>query len=156
MPTFLRTTLLLLTFLSATALAEEPSALNWVKIDTSYFEFFTPTDFKKVAINGEDSYAGKYQSRTITLEFDYGLYSNSLSKPDGAHELIERSEVIHGHKAKIVTYTKSNTEFVIAIHFPQGGRPYKSGNGLTIISICRSKADYEVVQKIYSSIKFIK
>ena len=97
----------------------------------------------------------EFDLEQVLLSFDYGLYSNSLHKLDSYREYFEQTEVIHGHKAKIVTYTKSNTEFVIAIHFPQGGRQYKSGNALTIISICRSKQDYDVVQKIYSSIKFL-
>lgn len=155
MTKLLKIILLLLTAISTLVSAEELAALKWSKVNATYFEFSLPDNFKKVARHGEDSYVGEYQSKTVLLSFDYGQYSNSLQKLDSYREYFEQTEVIHGHKAKIVTYTKSNTEFVIAIHFPKGGRPYKSGNALTIISICRSKQDYDVVQKIYSSIKFL-
>lgn len=155
MANFLRIILLLSAAISSYACAEELATLKWSKVNATYFEFSLPDNFKKVARHGDDSYVGEYQSKTVLLSFDYGLYSNSLQKLDSYSEYLERTEIIHGHKAKIVTYTKPSTKFVIAINFPKGGRLYKSGNALTIISICRSKRDYEVVQKIYASIRFL-
>ena len=140
--------------MSFIAYAEESAVLKWSKINEFYFEFYLPSTFKKIEVHGEDSYVDKYQSRTITLNFDYGKYSNPLEKPLGAHEHQEWVEEINGRKAKIVTYKKSNTEFVISIHFAKGGRPYKSGNMLSVFSVYRSKNDYEVVEKIYRSIAF--
>lgn len=136
------------------AYAEQSADMKWSKIDEYYFEFYLPEIAKKVEVRGEDSYVRKYQSRTITLNFDYGRYSNSLEKPVAAHEYQEWIEEINGRKAIIMTYKKSNTEFVISIHFAKGGRPYKSGNMLSVFSVSRSKNDYEVVERVYRSITF--
>lgn len=155
MTKFFKLILLVVTSSYCLAHVEESAVMKWSEINESYFEFSLPSTFKKIEVHGEDSYVRKYQSRTITLNFDYGKYSNSLEKPVGAHEYKEWVEEINGRKAKIMTYKKSNTEFAISVHFAIGGRPYKSGNMLNMFSVCRSKNDYEVVERIYRSIAFI-
>ena len=45
--------------------------------------------FKKIEVHGKNSYVRKYQSKTITLDIDYGQYSNSLKQFVDAHEYKE-------------------------------------------------------------------
>jgi len=149
-----RLILLLLAYVSISACADELATLNWLKVNESYFELSLPNSFKKVVMHGEDSFVGEYKSETITLSFDYGPYSDTLQNKHNHNQYKEWREQINGHEAKMVTYTKSNTEFVMAIHFPKGGQPYKSGNKLTVFSIYHSKRDYDVVREIYKSIRF--
>lgn len=81
--------LLIIATVSFIAYAEESSVLKWSKINEFYFEFYLPSTFKKIEVHGEDSYVRKYQSKTITLDIDYGQYSNSLKQFVDAHEYKE-------------------------------------------------------------------
>ena len=55
--------------------------LNIIEIGSYQFDF--PNDFKLVKGNGIDSYVGEVIGDSLTIEFDYGYYSNSFTEtPD--------------------------------------------------------------------------
>ena len=53
---------------------------TWHRINLGPFSIDTPKSYKYVKRQGIDSYVGELCSKTDTLWFDYGWYSNNFSK----------------------------------------------------------------------------
>src|SRR5262245_49892538 len=79
----------------------------WKEVDTGPFSFHAPVGIVREDVQGTDSYVGKYRVEGITLTFDYGRYSNSLSDyPEVAGPLID------GHAARWVEVRSSDDTWV--------------------------------------------
>ena len=146
--------LLSLGVMGVAAAASTPVPGNWIHVDAKFFEFFIPPDMKKVEIQGIDSHVGQFGSEKIKLIFDYGMYSDPLDDEKGMPNLTVRKERIDGRRTKIVSFRKSESDFVLAVHFPKAGPGYKGGRKLTLYTDCVSESEYDTVMKIFRSIKF--
>jgi hypothetical protein len=133
---------------------------GWKRIDAQgRFSFYIPPEMKRIDVHGIDSYVEKYSSDTMTLDFDYGQYSNPL---DNEGEEDYRSEVVEidGRKARLVTLTLTGEnlgyKYYAGLYFPDVD-PLERRTpkpGLTVGVSSKSKADQERAKKIFSTIRF--
>lgn len=127
---------------------------GWVQIDARNFSFHVPPDVKAVPVQGIDSFVGQYEGDSISVGFDYGMYSDPLDYK-GRPGYRSRDERIGGKRAKIVSYynpaTGHSFDYATGAHFPE-----VNGNGLklTVHVMCRTTNDYETAQTIFRTIKF--
>ena len=134
--------------------AQEPVPSNWKKVNEHYFEFYVPPDMEKVMVQGIDSHVGQYQNKSITLNFDYGLYSDPLNY---VSKQPQESVEIDGHQARIVRYKDADGRFIMAVHIPAILREREYvGPKLTMFSSCASQTDFDTVREIYYSVRFLK
>lgn len=76
---------------------------SWLPVQQKRFTFSLPPDFREVKVRGIDSWVREFQSAdsSVSLNFDWGLYSDPLTGPrDG---LTSCEEEIGGRKARVVT-----------------------------------------------------
>jgi hypothetical protein len=75
---------------------------SWKQLDADYFTIYAPATWKFRKLQGIDSYVGEFVADGVRLEFDYGLYSNSIpaEAKEPTYTVVE--EKIGGHLAKIV------------------------------------------------------
>jgi len=128
---------------------------GWVQVDAKKFVFFVPPDIKPVPVHGIDSFVGEYQGNSISLSFDYGLYSDDLTTAEGGSDYSSHLERIGGKKARISSFYFPNTghpfDNAIGVHFPEaGGKNIK----LTVFATCKTTNDYETARRIFRTIKF--
>ena len=128
---------------------------NWKKVNETDFEFSLPPDMKKIPVKGIDSVAGEYKGTSIKLRFAYGWFSETLDVPKRGN-FTASTVTINGLKAKIVSGMASNTQYSMAIQFPQRGDTSKVSSRLTMYSSCQSEKDFETIRKIYESVRFLK
>lgn len=98
---------------------------DWHTINLGKFQIQTPKEYKFYRLNGVDSYVGGITNGIDTLQFDYGLYSNTLGKY--AREKFEVStEIINEKRFKVV---KAHSEIGFVGAYTQD---LKNGNRLSI------------------------
>jgi len=110
---------------------------------------------KVVPALGIDSFVGEYKGDSISLSFDYGLYSNRLEN-NGQSGYVARKERIGGKDAKIASfqerYTGNPFEHAIGVHFPHvAGKEIR----LTVFATCKTTNDYETAKTIFRTLKFV-
>jgi hypothetical protein len=94
-------------FCFATEPATQPTTVpaSWRIIKAGdAFTFAAPPEVKSKEVNGIDSFVGEYHGAGLSIEFDYGWYSNDLkelAKRDGA---TSRNVTIDGRTAKVVLF----------------------------------------------------
>ncbi len=136
------------------ASAAEPADEGWRTIANESFSFSIPPGFEKTDARGIDSFVEEYVRDGITLDFDYGLFSNDFTgwPDDTTYERVQ----VDGESARIGTargsFGRPNTHFLTQIYF-------KIGNGhanLSMSAACRSEEDVELAKKIFRSIRFVR
>src|SRR6266446_1966001 len=131
-----------------------PSSISppagWVQVDARKFVFFVPPDVKSVPTMGIDSFVGQYKGDSISLDFDYGFYSDGLQDAEGGFNYVSHLERIDGKKARMASFDFPNTghpfDYAIGVHFPKAGA---KGIRLTVFATCKTKADYETAEQIF-------
>ena len=75
---------LLLTLSVASYAGGQPTTTvppSWRHVDVGVFSFYCPNDIvENHDAHAIDSFAKEYRSSRITLDFDYGTYSNNLTR----------------------------------------------------------------------------
>ncbi len=126
---------------------------TWVQVDEQYFTFYAPPDIKSVPAVGIDSLVGKYRCDGISLEFDYGPFSDDLKHSEGTNR-IECAEFIGGWQASVVSFRNGvypvPFDDVVAIHFPQLGA---GGSRLTMMASCRTENECATARAIFRTIR---
>jgi hypothetical protein len=135
-------------------LVKPPS--GWVQIDAREFKFYAPQDIKPVPVQGIDSYVGEYKGDAISLNFDYGGYSDPLIYPERKAYVVH-DEQIDGKKARIVSYYDPGTgnpfDFAIGVYFADvNGK----GTRLTMYATCKTTNEYQTATMIFRTITFKK
>jgi hypothetical protein len=126
---------------------------GWLQIDAGAFRFYVPPEVKAVPIQGTDSLVGAYRGDFISVEFDYGMYSDSLDykRLPGYRS---RHERIGGKRANIVSYYNPGAErsfdHAIAIHFPEVNGNLK----LTVHATCKTANDCQTALTLFRTIEF--
>jgi hypothetical protein len=126
--------------------------LGWVQIDAGTFSFYVPPNVKAVPIQGTDSLVGAYLGESISVGFDYGLYSDPLADQH-LPGYRSRHERIDGKKAKIVSYHNPGAgqpfDYAIAAHFPEANGNLK----LTVHVRCKTANDYQTALTLFRTIE---
>ena len=134
--------------------------VRWHTYDARSFSFSLRSDFHKTSAHGIDSEVSEFETRDMSLSFDYGAYSgdplDSLSRdPNSAQprpSYTSHFESIAGHQVQIVSVDldprSHHTGFrhFIAASFLNAG--------LTMVVRCRTTADYESATRIFRSVSF--
>jgi len=127
---------------------------GWVQIDAREFSFYVPPDVKAVPVQGIDSFVGEYNGDSISLNFDYGHYSDPLDYKERTN-YIAHDERIDDKKARVVSYDNPGSghpfDYAIGIHFPEvNGKDIR----LTVYATCKTTNDYETARTVFRTIKF--
>ena len=131
-------------------------AEEWQKVEIKgRFSFYIPPEMKRTSASGIDSLVGEYRNSNISLSFDYGWYSDSLDY-GGRTDYEERFIEVDGRKAKLVTFSQSNskndfTNFA-GIHF---ANPVDGQDKLTMWARYQNQNDLNQIKKVFQSIKFL-
>lgn len=108
---------LAVSLLAHPALAEP--ADDWVLVKAgNAFSFQAPPDLKAVPVQGIDSLVGEYRADRFSLQFDYGLYSNTLDDLRGDSRFEREVATIDGRPAEVFTGPGPSEAcpFVVAVY----------------------------------------
>lgn len=108
---------LALSLLASPALAQP--ADDWVVVQAgNAFSFEAPPDLKAVPVQGIDSLVGEYRADRFSLQFDYGLYSNTLDDLRGDSRFEREAVTLDGRPAEIFTGPGPNEgcPFLVALY----------------------------------------
>lgn len=142
--------------ITAVLIAATPSfaSRKWKLIENPYFSFLLPPQFTKLDTRGIDSFVERYTDGRMTIEFDYGSWSNNFNSWDDStkFELLK----IDGRDAKIGTaeqsFGRKNT-FSTQVYFASV-YPGKDGPRLSMFASCADKTDIETAHQIFKRIRF--
>jgi hypothetical protein len=122
-------------------------AESWQTIDAGTFKLSVPRGWEFHTLQGIDSYVGEFVGDGVTLEFDFGQYSNPLAEPeDPKHTVL--FEMISGRRAKIVV-PRSPGHGTTGVYF---GR-LAGGSKLQVSGRDISPVHRDIVLKILRSIQ---
>jgi hypothetical protein len=77
---------------------------GWTSADAGPFSLRLPAGYRKVPVQGIDSFVGEYRAPRRALHFDYGVYSSTLEEWRSADADFRSCRMeIGGHLAKVVT-----------------------------------------------------
>jgi len=134
---------------------------GWQRVDLEPFSLAMPEDLKQVPVKNIDSYVGRFVGLTMTLGFDWGQWSDPLTKSDGSE--ITREEVqVAGRKAVVVVSRcppDSQYRFNAAIHFPNPSnspKPESDDAKLTIYMEMNEESSVPTARRIFDSVRFRK
>ena len=125
-----------------------------MKVDLGDFSFYAPPDMKNQNVRGIDSAVWQFRNSSMTLDLDYGMYSNDLKSYADQPEYQAWWILIDGKEAKVATLRMDDDrgrKYVAAVHFPDvSGR---GGTRLTAWARCRDRATQQSAKNIFLSIK---
>jgi hypothetical protein len=133
---------------------------DWVKIDLDRFSFYAPPDMRNQNLRGIDSAVWQFRNRNMTLNLDYGMYSDDLEPYGGETESERHAEWVRidGKSAKIVTLRKNSAipgdedrKYSAAVYFPDANGPKTK---LTFSADCVDAATRDSAKNILVSIRF--
>ena len=153
----MRIALLLSVLLAGCATHQEA---DWHTYDAGPFTFSLRSDFHKTSAHGIDSYVSEFESRDMSLGFDYGSYSghplDDLSKDPNSFQsrpsYASHIETIAGHRVQIVSVDLDPRSHHTG--FPHFIAASFLDAGLTMDVRCRTTADYESAMRIFRSVSF--
>lgn len=119
---------------------------NWHTIKLGSFSLETPVTFRFLKYNGIDSYVGRITNGIDNLTFDYGWYSNDLSKFDTVEGVRVSMEIINGRKIKIIRDLKE--EGVVGMYTED----LDNDNRLSIL--CMNCQDLNEKVQMFRTLKF--
>lgn len=149
---------LVLIFVSCTA-DQEVIPADWKRIDAKYFEFMVPPGMERnTRAIAFDTFARSYESKTITLGFDYGPYSDSfdLTYATGVSDVVRLPRVVDGHEGTLISYVSGGSAYIMAIHFPELVKTEYDPIKLTIHVSSDQESDVEAMRMILGSLRFLK
>lgn len=130
---------------------------GWVKIDLASFSFYAPPDIRNQKVRGIDSAVWQFRNRNMTLNLDYGMYSDNLESYKDESEYHAEWVRIDGKSAKVVTLRNStdasnkNRKYAAGVYFPEVSGPTTK---LTVWAECVDVATRDSAKNIFFSIRF--
>jgi hypothetical protein len=106
---------LMATLMAADTQPAPPESIpkTWVQYHAhEAFSFWGPADLKEKKVQGIDSYVGHWDSPTMTVTFDWGLYSGKLEGDGYTYEDV----TVDGHAAVLSTSKKVVGLYVGDVH----------------------------------------
>jgi hypothetical protein len=150
-------TLAILMAMSACTVAENSSTTpdEWEIVEVGdIFSLAAPPGTLYHEGSGADSIVGTIAVQDLKLSFDYGVYSDPLNKDDFYKNYELEETQIDGIAARIVTaYNTGNNSHLIGVHFPNIKESLLGSVKLTIYSSLESEENYDMVEKIFRTIK---
>lgn len=134
---------------------------GWKWVDLEAFALAMPEELKQVPVKNIDSFVGSFESPTMALGFDWGQWSDPLTKSDGP-ELAREAVQVGGRKAVLVvsrSVPDSPHRWQAAIHFPNPGNfpnPKSDDAKLTIYMGFNEESAVPTARKIFNSVRFKK
>ena len=119
---------------------------GWHTIELNQFKIETPNDYKFFRIKGFDSYVGGITNGKDSIEFDFGMYSNSLESYYTDLEFAVKDEIIDGKDFRIIIIEK---QLNIAACYTDD---LEDDNKLMMI--CYPCDDLQQKLKVFRTIKF--
>lgn len=117
-----------------------------IKVGDYVFQF--PHDFKLIKDIGIDSYVGRVQGDSMTMSFDFGRYSNTLSEEKDS--LIIKIDTVDNQYRKLV-YTNDTQNGITGIYI----RPLDSDLALSMTTSHLTKRQQEIALGIFSTSRHI-
>ena len=160
---------LMLCITSCATRASSEGASDWKMFELGDFSVSLPSDMRSVPVRGIDSHVGEFQGEGLKVDFDYGLYSNPLTRRDlsSSRDLQSFSEdwtLIDGRRAKIVhaSWTAkegAKPDYFCGVYFPDVSLedPNSKGRSITKLNLCISSErpiDPALADHAFRSIRF--
>lgn len=136
------------------------SPAEWRRMDEGDFSVELPSSLMRVAVRGEDSQVGAFESQSMRVAYDYGFYllwlGDDLQRP-GPHQ---RSALIGGHNAIVVSSSgdlggRGEYRFAEAVQFELPPAEHSTRNRfLTVTVRFNESCDAAHAKRIVESILF--
>ena len=125
---------------------------NTIEIGEYVFDF--PADFKKVEMQGIDSYIGHVVGDSIKFYFDYGWYSNSLNEPELSMQFYVEKDSSNNLYRKILV-PKETVKGITGIHVKRipTGIEEKDLNSLTMTADSLNENQQELAKRIFKTVR---
>jgi hypothetical protein len=92
---------------------------GWQQIDArGHFTFWLPAGLAPLDVKGTDSYVGIWTSDTVTVRFDYGMYSGGMDSTVKARPHSETAYRLDGVTGTIVQFTDENGFLIAELLMP--------------------------------------
>ena len=128
---------------------------DWIKVYAdNKFSLLAPPETKFHQQQGMDSFVGVFSNKNFKMKFDYGLYSDPLDDRGSKTEINVDGKPAWIVRSSTPGSTNKASNF-IGIHFPEVEQTFLGTTKLTIITSPEKEEDYEAIEKIFRSIKFI-
>lgn len=150
---------------TAPAATPEPAAVGWSRQDEETFSFELPDDAKDQKMQGIDSQVGRFQSDSLTVDYDYGWYSSDHGDED-APEYRDAWMRIDGRLAHVSYWRSPGAsgdedeptkayEFQGGAYFPKVHESEDDSGQTTKLSLYVYSHDgWEAAERIVKSIRF--
>ena len=145
------------------SVAELPPCLDrpepgrgWTSADAGPFSLRLPRGYRKVQVQGIDSFVGEYRAPGRALHFDYGPYSSTLQewRSAGAGFRSCRME-IGGHLAKIVTARSEKEGYLAGVTWRELEKGGEAGAlHLTMMATSADVAGQREALAVFRSVRF--
>lgn len=128
---------------------------NWIQVQiTDKCSFMVPPALVEVKARSIDSHSRGWKGNGITVNFDYGLFSDPLTLYSNKLSFHISEEKIDGLQARIVWFQKDDGWNIIGIHFLDLGKNnYNQTIKLTVVVEIGPNVDKEIGFRIIKSVK---
>lgn len=138
------------------ALAVAPA--DWQRWDFGAFQLRTPAGMQ-LAAGGIDSQAGALSAGDLRIEYDFGLYSDPLTRRDDTWDYQSRSGSVDGLTARFVRFRLGATPGQTArmcsgVHVPGVRESGMGALALTVLACAARDDSLKVVPAVLASIRF--
>ncbi len=138
--------------IGCTSAPPQPTAEKWVELTADGFTIEAPKGWTYVKQQGIDSLCGAFFGDGMTLEYDLGMYSPSLSKYEGSRAA--EDEIIDGRQARVVM---DRAEGFAGVYIPEATKGRRGEVNLTVYSEHQlTLTQMYLALKIFRTIKFKK
>jgi hypothetical protein len=121
---------------------------GWDKVDAGPFSILAPPGWKFHKQQGIDSFVGEFVGTGVTLEFDFGAWSNPLEE-EKEPEYIVNQKSIGGFPAKIVS-PQAPGHGITGIYFHDVG----NGTKLCFWGKNLTSTQQELALKVFETVQF--
>jgi uncharacterized protein YijF (DUF1287 family) len=129
-----------------------PTDWKVVRINNK-FSFWIPPSVTEVEGRSIDSYSRRWKGDDITINFDYGLFSDPLTLYSRKKSYQITNEKIDNYSARIVSFQRDNGWSFVGVHFPELGKnKFDQIVKLTLVVESGPKIDKEIGSRIVKSI----
>jgi hypothetical protein len=129
---------------------------NWKEVNfEGKFKFSLPTSLSEADEQGIDSSVALWEGKGITVQVDYGLFSDPLTSYADRPNYNLSNEDISGHAARIVWFDQNDGSHLVAAHIHDlVERGHANARKLTIVVETSQEVGSEIAEKIIRSIRF--
>ncbi len=131
---------------------------SWVRVDCQGFSFLLPRDFRKVEVQGKDSYVGSYEAPDSTgrISFGFGAFSDPLDRFDGFSRYGSCFEVIGGKEARVISAVRMDGDFPQVFRYYLGAawRDVTPSLGLTFWGETKNLKQVERLLTVLRTVRF--